>query len=536
MTVEAETNSIIYSCNGVLTAFDFDFKVFKTADVKVILITVATGAETVLTETTHYAITGSLSSGGKVTTVATYSSDYELFICLDMAVEQETDLVYGGSYSNEAIETMSDRLTKIAQQQAEKLGRAITFKRTSDESDVEIEDLVADKTIVVNAGGTGLEMGPSTDEIENAQTYAEAAAAAQTAAELAETNAGASKDAADADVLLTNADVVSTNADALSTAADVVSTNADALSTAADAVQTGLDAAATAQDAIDTAADVVLAAAQAAALIGTSTTSLLIEIAEKTFTTQASKQFAAGMFVLAVSDADPANYIHGQVTSYSGTTLVVNVIDIGGSGTLADWTISVSGSRGAIGATGSGNIATDTIGDEAEIIFTTAKTGWGRAMAGDNEEYIEFRFTAAGVVTVISNSANAINTDTDGFLCVYDAGAGIAIKNRLGATKTIRYGAITGSGNNATDTIGDEAEITLTTAKTGWGRAMAGDNEEYIEFRFTATGVVTVISNSANAINTDTDGFLCVYDAGTGIRIKNRLGATKTIRYIVNYS
>ena len=84
--------------------------------------------------------------------------------------------------------------------------------------------------------------------------------------------------------------------------------------------------------------------------------------------------------------------------------------------------------------------------------------------------------------------------------------------------------------------VADDAEITLDTAKTGQGWAMAGDNEEYIEFRFTAAGVVTVISNTANAINTDTDGFLCVYDAGAGIRIKNRLGATKTIRYIVNYS
>ena len=84
--------------------------------------------------------------------------------------------------------------------------------------------------------------------------------------------------------------------------------------------------------------------------------------------------------------------------------------------------------------------------------------------------------------------------------------------------------------------IEDEAEITLDTGKTGQGWAMAGDNEEYINFRFTAAGVVTVISNSANAINTDTDGFLCVYDAGSGIAIKNRLGATKTIRYVVNYS
>ena len=84
--------------------------------------------------------------------------------------------------------------------------------------------------------------------------------------------------------------------------------------------------------------------------------------------------------------------------------------------------------------------------------------------------------------------------------------------------------------------VADEGSITLDTAKTGRGWAMAGDNEEYVEFRFTAAGVVTVISNTANAINTDTDGNLCVYDAGAGIAIKNRLGATKNIRYIVNYS
>jgi len=88
----------------------------------------------------------------------------------------------------------------------------------------------------------------------------------------------------------------------------------------------------------------------------------------------------------------------------------------------------------------------------------------------------------------------------------------------------------------ATTSVADEAEITLDTGKIGWGTAMAGDNEELIKFRFTAAGVVTIISNTANAINTDTDGFLCVYDAGTGIAIKNRLGATKNIRYIINYS
>lgn len=101
---------------------------------------------------------------------------------------------------------------------------------------------------------------------------------------------------------------------------------------------------------------------------------------------------------------------------------------------------------------------------------------------------------------------------------------------------TKKYVDDNAGGGLVEQSVNDESEITLDTGKTGWGQAMAGDNEEYIEFRFTAAGAVTVIANSANAVNTDTDGNLCVYDAGTGIAIKNRLGATKTIRYVVNYS
>jgi hypothetical protein len=86
------------------------------------------------------------------------------------------------------------------------------------------------------------------------------------------------------------------------------------------------------------------------------------------------------------------------------------------------------------------------------------------------------------------------------------------------------------------ETVADEAEITLATGVSGWGFAQAGDNEQWIQFTFTAAGVVTVIANSALAVNTDTDGNLCVYDAGSGIAIKNRLGSSKTIRYAVNYS
>jgi hypothetical protein len=46
------------------------------------------------------------------------------------------------------------------------------------------------------------------------------------------------------------------------------------------------------------------------------------------------------MRVRATSAANAANFMEGTVTSYASTTLTVAVDTIGGTGTLADWTIT----------------------------------------------------------------------------------------------------------------------------------------------------------------------------------------------------
>ena len=84
----------------------------------------------------------------------------------------------------------------------------------------------------------------------------------------------------------------------------------------------------------------------------TSTSSLVIGTGSATFTVLEGLNFTTGDFVLAVSDANSANYMHGQITSYSSTSLIIDVTTVGGSGTLADWTIRQSGPKGAIGSTG----------------------------------------------------------------------------------------------------------------------------------------------------------------------------------------
>lgn len=86
----------------------------------------------------------------------------------------------------------------------------------------------------------------------------------------------------------------------------------------------------------------------------TSTTSLAIGTGEKVFTVEANKDFQPGDFIVAASDADPADYMYGTVVSYSGTTLTTDITQVGGSGTLADWSIRLTGPAitGETGATG----------------------------------------------------------------------------------------------------------------------------------------------------------------------------------------
>lgn len=84
-----------------------------------------------------------------------------------------------------------------------------------------------------------------------------------------------------------------------------------------------------------------------------STSSVAIGTGSKTFTVDTGLDYAPGDWVSMVSDADPTvDYMIGQVTSYSGSTLQVNVTVTGGSGTKTDWTINLSGRPGAAGAAG----------------------------------------------------------------------------------------------------------------------------------------------------------------------------------------
>lgn len=80
--------------------------------------------------------------------------------------------------------------------------------------------------------------------------------------------------------------------------------------------------------------------------LATSVTSLTIGTGSKSFTTQEGLAYTAGARVRTSSEADTSNWMEGLCTSYSGTSLVVNVTLTDGSGTHSDWNINLAGEPG----------------------------------------------------------------------------------------------------------------------------------------------------------------------------------------------
>lgn len=153
---------------------------------------------------------------------------------------------------------------------------------------------------------------------------------------------------------------------------------------------------------------------------GTSTTSLLIETGSKTFTiVETDRAWAVGSLLRAADVADSTNFMVGNVTAYSGTTLTVNVTSKGGSGTLANWSI---GLEGAVGPTGFNSTLiktadyTTVVGDDGKVILGDATAGaftvtlLAAATAG-NGHVLTIKKTDASVnaVTVDANAAETID-------------------------------------------------------------------------------------------------------------------------------
>lgn len=106
---------------------------------------------------------------------------------------------------------------------------------------------------------------------------------------------------------------------------------------------------------------------QVFAFNNTSTTSVTIGTGSKVFTVDTDQPYSVGMDLKVVDVAAPStNFMFGTVTAYNSSvkSLTINVTTTGGSGTLSNWIITVSGIQGAAGTgdmNGPGSSVNNTI-------------------------------------------------------------------------------------------------------------------------------------------------------------------------------
>lgn len=189
------------------------------------------------------------------------------------------------------------------------------------------------------------------------QPYATAAASSASAASASASSAStsASNASSSASAAATSASNASTSASNAATSASTATTQASNASSSASAAATSASNALTysnaASSSMTSAANSATAAAgYLAPATSTSSTSVTIGTGSKSFTVETAKQWVAGMPIkIAVTASPSTNYMTGTVTSYNSGTgaLVVNVTAVGGSGTYAAWSLSLSSGGGA---------------------------------------------------------------------------------------------------------------------------------------------------------------------------------------------
>lgn len=476
MTVSNQTNKVTVNGNDVATSFSFSPMVInKATDITATFVS-TTGVETALvqgTGATKYEVVVTTYPGtGSITYPTSGSTELatgeKIIIKRVLTLEQATEFSSTGGYDPQRVEDELDRAVMMALQQQEELDRCL---QVSISSSTNPDTLVT--TFIADAASAATNASSAATSATNAATSATAAQTAETNAETAETNAETAE---------TNAETAETNAAASASAAATSATNAatsetNAATSATNAAtaETNAETAETNAETAETNAEAALAA-MGTALTGTSTTSLTIGTGSKTWTTQTGKSFAVGMYITGYETATPTNFMSGVVTSYTSGTgvLIVTVDEIGGSGTIASWTVVIAGRTGS--ATPPGGADTQVQYNNASAFGGSAKFTWNDttqslslALATDstsgklrtpnatgldqNAAGIEIISgngsatgnAAGGLITISSGRGGTAGTG-DGGQIIVQTGEGRG--NGLGADLTITLGAGAGTGRN----------------------------------------------------------------------------------------
>lgn len=148
MTVASETYKQSHTCNGADTDFAFDFEIFDSGDLKVVLRTIADGSETVLVEGSgagKYTVAlddaADLPSAGDITTGSTYAATYEIHIIRKPEFKQEVEFTENDALPAKTLEHGLDKLMHRIQSNQDENDRSAKI-RISDDDDQDIEMVI----------------------------------------------------------------------------------------------------------------------------------------------------------------------------------------------------------------------------------------------------------------------------------------------------------------------------------------------------------------------------------------------------------
>lgn len=182
--------------------------------------------------------------------------------------------------------------------------------------------------------------------------------------------------------------------------------------------------------------------------VGSSTTPLLINTGPQVFTTQAARGFAVGQQIKITSDASVANFMIGTCTAYTPSTgiMSVSVTQVGGSGTFADWSITVFVTASPLllreARTSNTMLVAADRGKLIEITSGTFSQTFDAVAALGDGWWCYLRNSGTGVVTLDPNDAETI----DGVATKALAPAQTVIVQCDGAA--LRTVAVSGAGNH----------------------------------------------------------------------------------------
>lgn len=186
MTVSNTTRNITYTGNGVTTDWDFAFYAEDANAIKVYLLTVATNSETELSASQYTLVFNDDNAGGTVTYPKDGSGDSPLTSATKITIQRETaqtqplQLTNQSAYNPAELESALDRLTYLAQEVKELVGRTLTLPPGSTVGTLtELYTSLTDAVTAAEAAAAVVEgfpetigtLGRSLIEVENEATF-----------------------------------------------------------------------------------------------------------------------------------------------------------------------------------------------------------------------------------------------------------------------------------------------------------------------------------------------------------------------------